>query len=308
MSDCFRRRHNRTAVSYPTAITLREQIRSLFFAVVTNTSPQCRDLGRLIGRVEVLQSRNGSADLEAVSLQPGDPCAQLLELLEAVAHHVEPTPTQARNVVERARSSFMQSSAPGDRYGHLEYRFADALKAAGLATPTVRVLQMIRQGVVGIGLSHLRTEFFAADTLAFMRDVRSARGWRVLIDLRDANGVSVTHIRRETCGDPRVGAAAAFEVEWSVCLTFDALVSNIALAQLRLDSVSPNPEMDPARRQQVLHDLCAAGDAALILGANRVPNTDTAQLDIGLPTNFKHVVHIGHALEAHQPETTGVTI
>ena len=343
MADCFRRR-GRISVSPPSSTQLRQQLRDLFFRAPRAGRILCSDLGRLVGRVQLQTDES-----EGPAPVPGDTEAdQLMQLIRAVAEAVEPTRTAARNVVARAEWALERDP---DRSTQLPTRLADALQAAGSASPTVRVLGLVQQAVVLMGMSLLRTEFFAVRAAARRAllhpapdraragrhagahagrprrprlagaarpaggrrrgGLGDARAARVRAACECANRRAGAHGVRRQCGNPALGPAAAFELQWSLRVDLDPLVSDVARVQLRIDEVGPHSDMEPARRHRVMHDLCAAaGDAWLVLGTERAPDltAEAPPLDIGLPTNFKHVTHIGLGTEAHRPCIGGCAI
>lgn len=295
-----------------------DEMRHCFFRTFSFT-----DLHRLLPRITLTLPPASAAGAaapapgpETVALAGGASRQRLYQLIDAVAFCVEEPAVYRRMTstvekalfgVQRGPDSVASTSSEADANLNvpdgatmaaggvvspaLNQRVTEAaIRAVGLGSATARVLNLVHQSIVIRGLARIHS-CFDPQTLQGMRDVREPHGWRINIGLDPAAGVSVAHTRRESCGNPAAGERGSFEIEWTVCLELDAMVSDIADVRLTLDSLECSAAMPTETAAKIAHDLC---DGRVVLGTALAGRSRPGAPRIGLPTGFRHLQHVGH--------------
>jgi len=130
------------------------------------------------------------------------------------------------------------------------------LELVGADTASVRLLKTIHQDIVG----HCTFQLKQHITSRFMtKDVRTPEGWRIGISfLGDA--VQVSHTRREQSVDVGGSKTNHWEFEWELRLDFDAGVTEMRNAELRVTDLFLSQTMDPQLEADLKHDLLGEGE------------------------------------------------
>lgn len=131
----------------------------------------------------------------------------------------------------------------------------DVVAAIGHASPVVRVLNAVHQGILLHGVFHMKQSLLGE---LMTRDMRDARGWRVAIDVSNGH-VNVTHTRREQSADAHGDTRNHWELEWELCMRFDAALAEMTAARLRITDLTMadtiEEELAARLRAQLVGDL-----------------------------------------------------
>lgn len=123
------------------------------------------------------------------------------------------------------------------------------------SSSTSRALKTVHQDVVG----HCTFQLKQHITSRFMtKDVRTPEGWRIHLKLAP-DYFQVSHTRREQSIDPGGDKTNHWEFEWELRLMFDAPVSEMRHAQLRVTDLFLSNTIDPQLEEDIKHDLLAEG-------------------------------------------------
>jgi len=124
----------------------------------------------------------------------------------------------------------------------------------GTDSRTARALKMVNQAAVFEGMFVLKQALRGdgiCDGMDHCRDLRGARGWAIHLELGPGR-VSVTHVRREICGDLQqqaTWAGGSFELEWRLRMSFDGELAALHAVDLRLTDVTLSDAMPPTVRE-----------------------------------------------------------
>jgi hypothetical protein len=130
------------------------------------------------------------------------------------------------------------------------------LDLVGEGSASVRLIKTIHQDIVG----HCTYQLKQHITSRFMtKDVRTPEGWRIGVSFL-ADGVQVSHVRREQSIDAGGSKLNHWEFEWELRLLFDASVSEMKHAQLRVTDLFLSQTIDPALEADIKHDLLGGGE------------------------------------------------
>jgi hypothetical protein len=116
---------------------------------------------------------------------------------------------------------------------------------------TIRALKTVHQDIVG----HCTFQLKQHITTRFMtKDVRTPEGWRIVIRIAPDH-FQVSHTRREQSIDPGGDKTNHWEFEWELRLLFDAQVTEMRHAQLRVTDLFLSQTIDPQLEEDIKHDL-----------------------------------------------------
>jgi hypothetical protein len=174
--------------------TVTTSLKSLWLKPISSLST-CADLGRLAKRIDVLE--DGVVKNKPSETEESSPNAWYLgRALQTVALKIENSDSYPK--VLEAIKHF--EAAAGDQ-PDLEPYIRDLFSSLEENGPTIRVFKLISQAALAAALTPMklsaasRSASLRADML-MTKDVRSADGWRISIDIGN-DQICVSHIRRE---------------------------------------------------------------------------------------------------------------
>ena len=157
--------------------------------------PTCTDLGRLAKRIDVLEK--GEVKNHPTENGDSSPNAWYLgRAFQMVALNLE-----CSELYPKVLEAIKHFETAAGNQPDLEPFIRDLFSSLDETGPTVRVFKLINQAALAAAITPLklsaasRSANLRADML-MTKDVRSADGWRISIDIGD-NEICVTHTRRE---------------------------------------------------------------------------------------------------------------
>eukprot|EP00842_Homolaphlyctis_polyrhiza_P006025 jgi/Hompol1/6423/HPOL_003483-RA len=214
------------------------------------------DMGNTLSQEPSASTETGEQAETDMAQDPNtDKDANATQLLFEVASHLE-----APAVLESMSAALQEdpSLASGDSH-------AVKFLIESVLTPTSRtalLMRSINQAVVITAAWYLHQNLLAPAGVQ-VKDVRSADGWRVILDFKNDNrALFVTHIRRE---QSLASSTDAFELEWSLHLSFDGSVI-FQGCMLKLESFAIAEDhslMTPSRIDSLMRHFCNGNQLVL---------------------------------------------
>eukprot|EP00903_Cladosiphon_okamuranus_P010337 g9780.t1 len=215
----------------------------------------CKDLPRLARRVTIRTRRDEEASPPSLShahaMGPAETWALISRLTSTLVRELEP---ERLSEVQRGLAHVASRvTATTD----LEMVIPELINLLGGDGKALRALKMVDQGVVLLGVHHMKGSVTRG---LLTKDVRSADGWQIGMDVFDQY-VQVYHKRREQSVDDMytqfggagaaVGADNHFELDFEVRATFDREMTQLTAAGLRVQRLVCSPTMQPEMRVQL---------------------------------------------------------
>jgi hypothetical protein len=158
--------------------------------------PTCADLGRLAKRIDVLENGVVKTHLPTEKDDSSPNAWYLGQALQTVALKLE-----SSELYPKVLEAIKLFETTAGNQPDLEPFIRDLFTSLDENGPTLRVFKLINQATLAAAITPLklsaasRSANLRADML-MTKDVRSADGWRISIDIGD-HEICVTHVRRE---------------------------------------------------------------------------------------------------------------
>jgi hypothetical protein len=131
---------------------------------------------------------------------------------------------------------------------------SDLLTLVGKESSSAAVLRLINQAVVLEGMLVLRASD-KGGMLQYCRDLREARGWRILVDV-SSTAVHIMHERTEVAGNPALGDVSKFELTWRLTMSLSSDAKQFESADLRVSHLEFTEHTDLRTRLAVGRAFC----------------------------------------------------
>ncbi|CAM9367298.1 unnamed protein product [Scytosiphon promiscuus] len=209
----------------------------------------CKDLPRLARRITIRTRRGVTPPDPSYTQHPMGPeetWALIAHLTSTLVYELEPE--RAAEIDRGLANIATRVTATTD----LEMVVPELIRLLGGDGKALRALKMVDQGVVLLGVHHMKGGVTRG---LLTKDVRSADGWQIGMDVFDQY-VQVYHTRREQSVDDVYaqsvhGVDNHFELDFEVRATFDRGMTQLTAAGLRVQRLVCSPTMQPEMRVQL---------------------------------------------------------
>jgi len=249
----FRLQRTKSGGALTTEPEILPAMQSMWGEKTVGELPVAKDLPRLARRIIVVDENDdlihespAAATDEDTSLKRSIELTG--DLILAIAQTVE-----GAAVCDRLRGPFQEIVAEAKETSDAESLVKRMIELCGKESEsaTVRALKTIHQDIVG----HCTFQLKQHITSRFMtKDVRTPEGWRITMRFAPDH-FQVSHTRREQSIDPGGDKTNHWEFEWELRLMFDAKVTEMRLAQLRVTDLFLSQTIDPQLEEDIKHDL-----------------------------------------------------
>jgi len=215
--------------------------------------PVAKDLPRLVRRIMVLDDAESVLyESPAASIDEDTSLKRSIELTSELLLTIVQA-LEGEKKADAVRASLKEVVSKASETSEAEHLVREMIDIVGNETDssTVRALKTIHQDIVG----HCTFQLKQHITSRFMtKDVRTPEGWRIVIRITPGY-FQTSHTRREQSIDPGGDKTNHWEFEWELRLLFDAQVTDMRHAQLRVTDLFLSQTIDPQLEEDIKHDL-----------------------------------------------------
>jgi len=173
--------------------------------------------------------------------EPDDANAKIMKSIKQVVIEIARA-VESKEIADKFEKAFQDLNT--QKISDFEVWLPDIWKAVGDNNKVVRVLKAIHQNIIFTAIFHLKQ--LLANIMT--RDVRTPEGWRIFVHIL-ADVVVITHVRREQALATQP-PEEYFWIEWQLRMIFDANMTVLRAARLRIVELGFGPKTTEAKKAQ----------------------------------------------------------